>query len=291
MTSSTEPSTTADKPGKGAKPQGDITLLPLRGELAPFGARSDELEALRAGQAAQVHSWELVTALDGPGTRLTIFLSGCPLRCVFCHNPDTMLGRYGTIRTLDQVKQRISRYKAVFRASGGGVTFTGGEAMMQLPYVSNVIDFCIEHGIHTALDTSGFLGAAASDEFLQKLDLVLLDVKSGDEETYRRVTSQPLQPTIDFGDRLAALGTKIWIRFVLVPGWTDDPENIERVAGIAARWKNVIERVEVLPFHQMGRGKWAEVGMAYQLDDVEPPTAEQTNAARAVFQAHGFTVF
>lgn len=285
MTSSTEPST------RGKKPQGDFTLLPLGEELAPFGVRSEELEALRTGDAAQVHSWELVTAVDGPGTRLSIFFSGCPLRCVFCHNPDTMIARYGTIRTLEQAKKRVSRYRAVFKASGGGVTFTGGEAMQQLPFISKLIDHCHAEGIHTALDTSGFLGAQADDELLKKLDLVLLDVKSGDEETYQRVTTRELQPTIDFGDRLSALGVPIWIRFVLVPGWTDDPGNIARVADIASRWKNVVERVEVLPFHQMGRGKWAEIGMPYQLGDVDPPTPEQTAAAREIFRSRGFTTF
>lgn len=284
MTSSTGPSTRDSH-------QGDVTLLPLGEELAPFGVRADELEALRTGQAAQVHSWELVTAVDGPGTRLSIFFSGCPLRCVFCHNPDTMFARFGTVRTVDQVKKRLRRYKAIFKASGGGVTFTGGEAMQQLPFIANVVEFCHDEGIHTALDTSGFLGAAASDDFLRRLNLVLLDVKSGDEETYKKVTSRELQPTIDFGDRLAALGVTIWIRFVLVPGWTDDPANIERVATIVSRWRNVVERVEVLPFHQMGRDKWSQIEVDYQLNEVEPPTPEQTRAARAIFQAKGFTTF
>lgn len=286
MTSSTGPSTKVKK-----KTRGDVTLLPLGDELAPFAARSEEYEALRTGQAAQIHSWELVTAVDGPGTRLSIFFSGCPLRCVFCHNPDTMYAHYGTIRTLDQVKKRLRRYRSIFAASGGGVTFTGGEAMQQLPFIANVIDFARRKGIHTALDTSGFLGAHATDGILQDLDLVLLDVKSGDEETYRRVTSRQLQPTIDFGDRLNALGTKIWVRFVLVPGWTDAPDNIERVADIAARWSTVVERVEVLPFHQMGRDKWKEIGATYLLDDVQPPTPEQTHAAREVFRSRGFTTF
>lgn len=306
MTSSTGPSikaepAAADAPATSARsdhrarevatPRGDVTLLPLAGELAPFGVRSEELEALRTGRAAQVHSWELVTAVDGPGTRLSIFFSGCPLRCVFCHNPDTMLAHFGTVRTLAQVQKRLRRYRSIFAASHGGVTFTGGEAMQQLPFIANVVAFCKEQGIHTALDTSGFLGAHAGDEFLADLDLVLLDVKSGDEETYRRVTSRQLQPTIDFGDRLARLGTKIWVRFVLVPGWTDAPDNIERVADIAARWSDVVERVEVLPFHQMGRDKWRQVRMDYKLHDVQPPSVEATEAARDVFRSRGLTTF
>lgn len=294
MTSSTDSPAAVDlQIGKkpAYKPQGDVTLAPLGDELAPFVERSDQLEALRNGDAAQIHSWELVTAVDGPGTRLTIFFSGCPLRCVFCHNPDTMIARYGTIRTVEHVKARLMRYKPIFKASGGGVTFTGGEAMQQLPFIAKILQFCHEQDIHATLDTSGFLGANASDELLKQVDLVLLDVKSGDEETYRKVTSRPLQPTIDFGDRLSKLGVKVWIRFVLVSGWTDDPDNIANVADIASRWKNVIERVEVLPFHQMGKDKWAEVGMDYKLGDVEPPSMEATAAAREIFASRGFTVF
>ena len=284
MTSSTGPSTRGEK-------RGDFTLIPLGDELAPFGVRSEEQEALRTGQAAQIHSWELVTAVDGPGTRLSIFFSGCPLRCVFCHNPDTMFARYGNIRVLKQSKSRILRYKPVFDASDGGVTFTGGEAMQQLAYIENLVNYCHEIGVHTALDTSGFLGSLASDELLSKIDLVLLDVKSGDEETYQKVTSRELQPTIDFGDRLAKLGTKIWIRFVLVPGWTDEPDNIARVAEIAARWRDVVERVEVLPFHQMGRDKWTEIDLPYALKDVSAPSPEQVEAAREIFRAKGFTTY
>ncbi len=292
MTSSSGPSTRAEPTSAStSRRHSDVTLIPLGDELAPFGLRSDELEALRTGNAAQVHSWELVTAVDGPGTRLSIFFAGCPLRCVFCHNPDTIFARNGTIRTLEQGIRRIDRYRAIFRASGGGVTFTGGEAMQQLAYIENLVDHCQERGIHTALDTSGFLGAHADDDFLSKLNLVLLDVKSGDEETYNRVTNAHLQPTIDFGDRLARLGVPVWIRFVLVPGWTDAPDNVERVAGIAARWRKVVERVEVLPFHQMGRDKWEQVPIEYKLRDTQPPSIESTKATRAVFQARGFTTF
>ena len=124
-----------------------------------------------------------------------------------------------------------------------------------------------------------------------KGNLKAADEKSGDEQTYREVTGRPLQPTIDFGDRLSRLGVPMWIRFVLVPGLTDRPGNIENVADIASRWKNVIERVEVLPFHQMGRDKWTEIGLKYQLHDTEPPTIEETEAAREIFRSRGFTTY
>ena len=147
-----------------------------------------------------------------------------------------------------------------------------------------------EMGIHTAIDTSGYLGAVAGDAFLDDVDLVLLDVKSGSEESYQKLTGRRLQPTIDFGDRLARRGTPIWLRFVVVPGWTDDEENVERVADIIERWKDVIERVEVLPFHNMGQDKWDTLGMEYKLRDAQPPSKEVVERVREQFRARGLTV-
>ncbi|MCT1558119.1 pyruvate formate-lyase-activating protein [Helcobacillus massiliensis] len=252
--------------------------------------RPDRLASIRAGELASIHSWELVTAVDGPGTRLTVFFSGCPLRCLYCHNPDTMVMRDGQDISLDELVKRIRRYRSVFRASGGGITLSGGEVLMQPAFAANLLHAAHEMGVHTAIDTSGFLGRHVSDQMLEDIDLVLLDVKSGDEDTYRTVTGRDLQPTIDFGDRLAEAGTEIWVRFVLVPGLTDDPANIEKVADIASRWSTV-SRVEVLPFHQMGQDKWENLGLAYQLKDTPPPTNEQVEAAREVFRARGITTY
>lgn len=253
--------------------------------------RSERLAAVREGRLGSVHSWELVTAVDGPGTRLTIFLSGCPLRCLYCHNPDTMEMRRGTDVTADELLARIARYRGVFRATGGGVTISGGEPLMQPAFVRRLVRGAAAMDVPVAIDTSGFLGAHATDEMLDDVSLVLLDVKSGLPETYLRVTGRPLQPTLDFGRRLAARGTRMWIRFVLVPGLTDAPENVTAVADYVASLGEAVERVEVLPFHQMGRDKWAELGMRYELDDTEPPTPEATEAVRDVFRARGLTTF
>ena len=161
---------------------------------------------------------------------------------------------------------------------------------MQPAFVGRVLRAAKDAGIHTALDTSGYLGAACTDEMLADIDLVLLDVKSGDPDTYTRVTGQPLAPTLDFGRRVAASGTEIWIRFVLVPGLTDDPANIAKVADYVATLATVT-RVEVLPFHQMGRDKWESLGMRYELDGVAPPTHEQVEQARELFRSRGLQVF
>ena len=252
--------------------------------------RHDELEGIRTGSVGSVHSWELVTAVDGPGTRMTLFLNGCPLRCQYCQNPDTWRMRDGLITPIGEVMERVLHYRDVFEATGGGLTISGGEPLMQPAFVRRVFAACRESGIHTALDTSGFLGRHASNELLKNTDLVLLDVKSGIPETYRDVTGGELQPTIAFGDRLAEHDVAVWIRFVLVPGLTDSPENVDEVAKIAARWSNV-ERVEVLPFHQMGESKWERLGLPYRLGAVLPPDAEMQDRVRAQFRSYGLTVY
>ncbi len=253
--------------------------------------RSEQLAQMREGKLGSVHSWELVTAVDGPGTRMTVFLNGCPLRCLYCHNPDTFNMKDGQPIEASDLLKRIKRYRKLFKSSGGGITISGGEVLMQRAFAWNVLMGAKSMGIHTCIDTSGFLGANATDDFLESVDLVLLDVKSGDEETYKRVTGRSLQPTIDFGDRLSKLGKEIWVRFVVVPGYTDSYENVENVADIVCRWKNVVSRVEVLPFHQMGTDKWKTLGLKYELEDVEPPSKEETERVRDQFRARGLNVF
>ena len=272
----------------------------MRGVAAGLGGLStDDLEitrpelfeARRTGEIGLIHSWELVTAVDGPGTRMTIFLSGCPLRCKFCHNPDTMEMKEGTLERIEDVVRRVLRYKQVFRASGGGLTLSGGEPLFQIAFTRRLLKAVHDAGVHTTVDTSGFLGARLTDEDLDNIDLFLLDVKSGDAETYEHVTARQLQPTIDFGDRLHAKGKAVWIRFVLVPGLTDSEDNIQNVADIVARWKGTVERVEVLPFHNMGADKWDKIGLDYELKDVAPPSAEAVEHAREIFRSRGLTVF
>ncbi|MGY4642708.1 pyruvate formate-lyase-activating protein [Cellulomonas sp. URHB0016] len=253
--------------------------------------RSARLAAVRSGEVGSVHSWELVTAVDGPGTRLTVFLAGCPLRCLYCHNPDTMEMRRGTDVTADEILARVKRYRGVLTATGGGLTVSGGEPLMQPAFVARLLRGAQAMGVHTAVDTSGFLGAQLSDAMLDDVDLVLLDVKSGLADTYQHVTGRPLQPTLDFGRRLAARGTTMWVRFVLVPGLTDAVENVEAVAAYVASLGPAVTRVEVLPFHQMGRDKWSELGMTYELEDTPPPTPELVARVREQFRAQGLTTF
>lgn len=282
---------------------GVVTLSPeagerVRGVAQGLGYESDAddmtrpelMEARRTGDVALVHSWELVTAVDGPGTRMTVFLSGCPLRCLYCHNPDTMEMKTGTLETIEDVTKKVKRYKRIFAASGGGLTISGGEPLFQIAFTRRLLKNVHDAGIHTTIDTSGNLGSRLTDEDLENIDLVLLDVKSGDPDTYRKVTSRELQPTIDFGDRLHKMGKPVWVRFVLVPGLTGDPDNVDKVADIVSRWKGTVERVEVLPFHNMAADKWAELGLNYTLEDVQPPSKASVEAVRQVFRDRGFEV-
>ncbi|MBD3758964.1 MAG: pyruvate formate lyase-activating protein [Microbacterium sp.] len=285
-----------DLPVQGAAP-GRRAGAGLDGWTVEDVDRHERLTAMREGRLGSVHSWELVTAVDGPGTRLTTFLSGCPLQCLYCHNPDTLAMKDGKPVTSDELLARIARYTGVFRATGGGITLSGGEVLMQPAFAARILRGAKELGIHTAIDTSGYLGAAASDALLDDVDLVLLDVKSGDPDTYTKVTGRELEPTLAFGRRLAerAGGPEIWVRFVLVPGLTDDAENIELVARYAASLNEIrpgaVSRVEVLPFHQMGRDKWEALGRTYELADAPPPTPESTERVRAQFRAHGLVTY
>jgi pyruvate formate lyase activating enzyme len=267
--------------------------------------RKDKLTMMREGELGSVHSWELVTAVDGPGTRLTIFLNGCPLRCLYCHNPDTFEMRDGEPVTAEELLKKIKRYVPVFKATKGGITLSGVEVLMQPAFAAKILAGAKEMGVHTTIDTSGYLGKSLTDEMLRNVDLVLLDVKSGFPETYEKVTGRELQPTLDFGRRLAQSGLPggvaadnpptIWLRFVVVPGLTDDVENVEIIAKYAAELQSIrpdaIERVEILPFHQMGRDKWKEVGLDYQLNDVDPPSRELVERVREQFRSKGLTTF
>lgn len=275
----------------------ECMTAPLAGLEVAGVDRHERLTAMREGLLGSVHSWELVTAVDGPGTRLTTFLSGCPLQCLYCHNPDTLAMKDGKPVTSDELLTRIARYRAVFAATGGGITLSGGEVLMQPAFAARILRGAKELGIHTAVDTSGFLGASATDEMLDDIDLVLLDVKSGDPDTYRKVTGRELEPTLEFGRRLAERegGPEIWVRFVLVPGLTDDERNVELVAEYTASLNAIrpgaVSRVEVLPFHQMGRDKWAALGRHYALGDTPPPTPDLTERVREQFRAHGLTTY
>jgi pyruvate formate lyase activating enzyme len=246
---------------------------------------------MAAPVTGSVHSFDVSTGVDGPGTRFVAFLAGCPLRCQYCHSPDTWFQRNGTPTGVEELVTQIRRYERFIKVAGGGVTLSGGEPLQQPAFTREVLTRCQEMGLHTALDTSGFSGDKADDALLDAVDLVLLDIKSGEEETYRRVTGTgELAPTIRFARRLGERGTPIWVRFVLVPGLTDDPANVAAVADLVAAMPTV-ERVEVLPFHRLGAAKYAALGITFPLAGTEPPGAELIERVRGQFRERGLTVY
>ncbi len=274
-----------------------ITLeMPSIGHRRHDDQRTARLHAVREGDLGSVHSWELVTAVDGPGTRLTYFLSGCALRCLYCQNPDTWRLPDGIPTTLGEVTDRIDHYAAVLKATHGGVTLSGGEPLLQHTFAGRIFRHCQSIGLHTALDTSGYLGARVDDAFLDDVNLVLLDVKSGLAETYKKVTGRELAPTLAFGRRLAERGTPMWIRYVLVPDLTDAVDNIEAVADYVQSLQSLgdgdaVKRVEILPFHQMGTSKWKAIGEPYPLENTKPPSKKLLERVRGQFRARELTVF
>lgn len=237
-------------------------------------------------QGGYVHSTEPSGAVDGPGMRFVLFLSGCHMRCLYCHNPDTWDRKSGTWRSVDDVIAEIGKY-APFLKFGGGLTISGGEPLVQAEFVHEIFRRCKEqYGLHTALDTNGLLAKNLPDEWFDVVDMVLLDIKQIDPEKHKRLTSTPLQPVLDFAERLARMGKPAWIRYVLVPGYTDDSGDVEKLAEFVSGLQNV-ERVEVLPFHKMGEYKWKELGLKYELTDTPSPSDETVQRVKRQFEAHG----
>ena len=235
----------------------------------------------------RIHSLETCGTVDGPGIRFIVFTQGCPLRCLYCHNPDCRPVHDGRVVTVEEIMTEIRKYRSFLRR--GGVTVSGGEPLMQPEFVAEIFRQCHGIGLHTALDTSGYVVLEAAKPVVAHADLVLLDIKSYNPDLYRQVTHVSLEPTLTFARYLADIHKPVWIRFVLVPGLTDPEENVAGLADFVATLSNV-ERVEVLPFHNMGEYKWEQLGLPYALHDTQPPTPEKVQAVQQQFRDRGLTV-
>jgi pyruvate formate lyase activating enzyme len=242
------------------------------------------------GQTGCIHSFETAGTLDGPGIRFVIFITGCPLRCLYCHNPDTWHVRNGSPMSVDQVMSEIEKYAGFLIKAGGGVTFSGGEPLVQIQFLANLLRRCKQRGLHTAVDTSGVLGERMTDAMLADTDLVLLDIKAFDPDIYRKITGGKVAATQGFAKRLSSMAKPTWIRFVLVPQLTDDYDDIEKLADFVADLQSV-ERVEVLPFHKMGEHKWEALNLDYQLKETEPPSEKLIARVHDQFRKRQLTVF
>ncbi len=251
---------------------------------------SEIRKALATGDMGFLHSFTTGSTVDGPGIRVVAWTSGCQFRCLYCHNPDTWKMTNGIPVTIARATEELGKYRSGLKIMGGGFTLSGGEPLMQDRFAVRLFSAAKKMGIHTALDTNGSLGNRLTDEELENIDLVLLDIKSWDSDRHRRLTGMPVEPVLDFARRLADLKRPVWLRYVLVPTLTDDTKDISALAGFAAELGN-IERVDVLPFHQLGQFKWRELKMNYKLEKLEPPSQETVQQVCNLFRSLGLKTY
>jgi len=258
----------------------------MRVDLGAGLPETDVRSALATGDMGFLHSFTTGSAVDGPGVRVVAWTTGCQWRCQYCHNPDTWTMRNGIPIAVSRAIEQLRKYRHGLKVMAGGVTFSGGEPLMQDRFIVKMLAASKEMGIHTTLETNGFLGERLSDAELESIDLVMCGIKAWGNERHKVLTGRDIDPTLDFARRLSQRKRPMWVRFVLVPGLTDDPEDIASIARFAAGLGNV-ERVDVLPFHQMGRYKWEKLKMRYALNDTKPPSLEALEDVVAIFRSEG----
>ena len=247
----------------------------------------DVRAALKTGDLGFLHSFTTGSAVDGPGIRLVAWTTACMFRCQYCHNPDTWTLSNGIPVPLDKAIEEIRKYATGLKAMHGGFTLSGGEPLMQDRFASRLFAAAKAMGVHTAIETNGYYGDRMSDDELRNIDLVILDMKAFNLEQHKRVTGgMDNAEVLTFARRLAALKRPMWVRYVLVPGLTDIPEEMADLARFVASL-GVVERVEILPFHQLGQYKWERLGLDYKLDATEPPSNELVAAAVSIFRNAG----
>ncbi|MGL4761382.1 MAG: pyruvate formate-lyase-activating protein [Sarcina sp.] len=223
----------------------------------------------------RIHSIETMGLVDGPGIRFVAFMQGCAIRCAYCHNPDTWAMSGGEEYTPEELVKKIKRYKTYFAASGGGVTFSGGDPLLQPDFLIETLKLCKEEGIHTTLDTAG-VGVGRYDEILKYTDLVLFDIKHIDREKYKDLVGKEMDESMKFLTACQENDIKIWARHVVVPGITDAREHLEELKKFIDTLKNV-EKVELLPYHVLGANKYETMGIKYKLEGLEPMDKELLN--------------
>ena len=221
--------------------------------------------------SGKIHSWESMGLVDGPGIRTVVFLQGCRLRCLYCHNPDTWAKEGGTLETVDEVMARLRRFRPYY-GTEGGVTFSGGEPLLQREFLTEILSRCRQEGIHTCLDTAG-CGVGGYEEILKNTDLVLFDIKHYTEEGYRRITGQSPKESLRFLSLVQEMGIPLWLRHVVVPGLTDSDEHLEGLQRYIQTLRGV-QRVELLPYHTLGVHKYERMQIPYPLKNVPPKDAE-----------------
>jgi len=223
----------------------------------------------------RIHSIETMGLVDGPGIRVVVFFQGCKLRCAYCHNPDTWKLSGGIELTAEEIIEKIVRFKPYFNRSGGGVTFSGGDPLLQPEFLLKCLKLCKLNGIHTALDTSGF-GTGNYNEILEYTDLVLLDIKHTTSQGYVALTSKDSQGVNMFLEALRKSKSRVWVRHVVVPGITDSVEHITKLSKIISEEVPNVDKVELLPYHVLGVNKYEALAIPYKLKGVEPMDKDKT---------------
>lgn len=247
---------------------------------------TDVRTALRTGDMGFLHSFTTGSTVDGPGIRLVAWTTACMFRCRYCHNPDTWTLSNGIPVTLEQAIDEVRKYANGLIAMKGGFTLSGGEPLMQDRFAVRLFAAIKEMGVHTAIETNGYYGDRLSDEELSLIDLIILDMKAFRPQQHKRVTGLDNEEVLAFARRLADLNRPMWLRYVLVPGLTDLPDEMEAVAAFGASL-GVVKRAEILPFHQLGRYKWERLGLDYKLADTESPSNDQVQEAIRIFSDAG----
>lgn len=239
----------------------------------------------------RIHSIESYGTLDGPGIRYVVFFQGCLMRCMYCHNRDTWDLHAGREVNVAELMEELLTYRAYMNASGGGVTATGGEAILQAEFVGQWFKECKEEGIHTCLDTNGFVRHYDSniDELIANTDLVMLDIKQVNDEIHQKLAGVSNQRTLQFAKYLAQKNTRTWIRYVVVPGWTDDNESAHLLGQFTSNMYN-IEKIELLPYHELGKHKWTTMGEIYPLETTKPPSKERLEQLKEIIGSYGLPV-
>ncbi len=278
-----------------SNPQQAISLeakspFELRVDMNQGMSESLVKQALVSGDIGFIHSFTTGSTVDGPGVRVVVWTAGCQWRCLYCHNPDTWNMMNGMPVTIQRATDELRKYRHGLKVMNGGLTLSGGEPLMQDRFAVKLLSAAKEMGVHTTIETNGYLGERLHDDELKKIDLVLLGIKMWDPQRHRALTGKDISLTLNFARRLANNNTPIWVRFVLVPGLTDDTENVRSIAQFTASL-GTVERVDVLPFHQMGRFKWQKLGLDYKLNDINPPTADQVERACEEFRALGLKAY
>src|SRR6476620_3976901 len=282
MEVSAAPAMTAENTSLEAK-----SPFEMRVHLGEDVPDTDVRSALKSGDMGFLHSFTTGSAVDGPGIRLVAWTTACMFRCQYCHNPDTWTLKNGIPVTLEQAIEEVQKYANGLIAMKGGFTLSGGEPLMQARFAARLFEAVQDMGIHTAIETNGYYGDHLSDDELRTIDLVILDMKAFTRTQHELVTGgMHNEDVLEFANRLAELRRPMWLRYVLVPGLTDIPEEMEALANFGASL-GVIERVEILPFHQMGRYKWERLGLDYVLDATNPPSQSDVAKAVAIFREAG----